>query len=895
MATQLRIVLWNANGLARHTEEIKTYLRLQNVDAMLISETHFTAKSSIRIPHYSIYDTQHPDGTAHGGTAIIIKSSIKHHLHSHYSRDYLQATSVTIEDWVAPLTLAAVYCPPKHVIKASKFLNFYSTLGPRFLAGGDYNAKHSHWGSRLTTPKGRELFSAMQTANLAHVSTGEPTYWPSDRRKVPDLIDFAVVRRIPAHTITASSSPDLSSDHSPVIIALHSRFVPTPSAPTLSTKLTNWTTFRTLLQASLTLQVPLKTAQDIEGYVHHLVQTIQQAAWNSTPPPHTTPPKHTCTQPIKQKIAEKRKLRKRWQTTRSPQDKTAFNKAVNELKQLLYEEKQQAIQTYLTTLTASDATDYSLWKATKRLKQPQPTIPPLRTVGGEWAKSNMQKANLLAKHFEAVFQPYPSEMPPAEDQQILHALASPGLPPTPLRPFKKTEVRKAFKKLRPTKSPGYDLITGKVLQELPETGTRAITQLFNGILRTGHYPNQWKVSQVIPILKPGKPPEEAQSYRPISLLPVLSKVFERLLLKRIHPILQENHTIPDHQFGFRKKHATTEQVHRIVNIIHDAQEKDQYCTAAFLDITQAFDKVWHHGLLYKLKAIFPTNIYDILQSYLHNRYFLIRYRDAYTALHPVSSGVPQGSVIGPILYLLYTADLPTTPDTTTATFADDTAVLASHATPEIAAYKLQTALSAVQNWLKKWRMKANEMKSTHVTFTLKRSPCPSVQLNGVSLVQPDEVKYLGLHLDRRLTWRKHITTKRKHLDLQLRKLYWILGRKSQLSLENKLLVYKAILKPIWTYGVQLWGTASNSNIDTLERFQSKVLRIITGAPWYVPNTMLRRDLHVRSVRQEVRNHTINYRHRLDHHPNRLATSLFHGPTTTRRLKRYHPADLPARF
>jgi len=83
---------------------------------------------------------------------------------------------------------------------------------------------------------------------------------------------------------------------------------------------------------------------------------------------------------------------------------------------------------------------------------------------------------------------------------------------------------------------------------------------------------------------------------------------------------------------------------------------------------------------------------------------------------------------------------------------------------------------------------------------------------------------------RKLTWRKHITTKRKQLDLKLRRLYWIIGRKSQLSLENKLLVYKAILKPIWTYGVQLWGSASNSNIDILERFQSKVLRIITDAP-----------------------------------------------------------------
>jgi hypothetical protein len=112
--------------------------------------------------------------------------------------------------------------------------------------------------------------------------------------------------------------------------------------------------------------------------------------------------------------------------------------------------------------------------------------------------------------------------------------------------------------------------------------------------------------------------------------------------------------------------------------------------------------------------------------------------------------------------------------------------------------------------------------------------CPPVIFNDVQLPQSDEVKYLGLHLDRRLTWHKHIFTKRKPLGLTLTKMTWLLRRKSQLSTTNKLLLYKTILKPTWTYGVQLWGTASTSSIEILERFQSKVLRIIVDAPWYVP-------------------------------------------------------------
>jgi len=124
---------------------------------MLISETHFTTRSYFKSQNYVIYDTQHPDGTAHRGTAILIKNCIKHYLNGQYNLENLQATSITVEDWVGPLTIAAIYCPPKHTIKAKQFQHFYASLGHRFLAGGDYNTKHTHWGSRLIAPRGREL------------------------------------------------------------------------------------------------------------------------------------------------------------------------------------------------------------------------------------------------------------------------------------------------------------------------------------------------------------------------------------------------------------------------------------------------------------------------------------------------------------------------------------------------------------------------------------------------------------------------------------------------------------------------------------------------------------------------------------------------------------------
>lgn len=130
-----------------------------------------------------------------------------------------------------------------------------------------------------------------------------------------------------------------------------------------------------------------------------------------------------------------------------------------------------------------------------------------------------------------------------------------------------------------------------------------------------------------------------------------------------------------------------------------------------------------------------------------------------------------------------------------------------------------------------------------------------------------------MHLDRRLTWKKHLFTKRKQLGLKFQKMHWLMGKNSKLSIENKLLIYKSIIKPIWTYGIQLCGTACNSNIEIIQRFQSKVLRTIVNAPWFVPNSIIQRDLRITSVKDEIKNFSKKYKNRLSAHPNELAVEL----------------------
>lgn len=149
------------------------------------------------------------------------------------------------------------------------------------------------------------------------------------------------------------------------------------------------------------------------------------------------------------------------------------------------------------------------------------------------------------------------------------------------------EIYNEIQNLKPKKAPGFDLISGELLKQLTRKALVKLTNLINATFRLKYVPRFWKVAEVIMILKPGKEPHEITSYRPISLLPIMAKLFERLLYKRLKPIIELRNIIPSHQFGFRNKHSTIDQVHRITDIIEKSLEHKKICSAVFLDVAQA--------------------------------------------------------------------------------------------------------------------------------------------------------------------------------------------------------------------------------------------------------------------------------------------------------------------
>jgi hypothetical protein len=279
--------------------------------------------------------------------------------------------------------------------------------------------------------------------------------------------------------------------------------------------------------------------------------------------------------------------------------------------------------------------------------------------------------------------------------------------------------------------------------------------LFNSLIRIGHFPTEWKKTTIIIIKKPGKDNTNPNSYGPISLLSSVSKIFEKIIYTRLTKHLDATEAIPHHQFGFKPKHSTTQQLFRLTERINNGFEKKLHTGAAFLDIAQAFDRVWHDGLLFKLKILNTHSaIFNIIKSFLSDRCFAVRINDTSSAIKKITDGVPQGSKISPLLFNLYIADFPTTSNTEVSLCADDSVVYSSSSDLHIVTENIQSHLNKIKCWAKKWKIILNPSKSTAVLFTstLRRpNNPPSIVLNGNNIFWSPTIKYLGVILNKKIT------------------------------------------------------------------------------------------------------------------------------------------------
>ena len=255
---------WNANGLLNHQQELQAILDINKLDTCLISETHFTKQSFIKFRGYKVYHTIHPGNAARGENAIIFKENIYHNKEFKIEAKDNQAMALNIGTKKYDIVVASLYSPPKHNIQAESYVVLFRNMGNRFIIGGDFNAIHTHWGSRLKTAKGRELLKAINEYKCGAISRGKPTYWPTDTNKFRELMDFYIIGNISSNFIQIKDNFELISDHSPIILILSENIIQKPCNRVLVNKKTDWEGSRMTIDERIQLSVPIQTEEQLE-------------------------------------------------------------------------------------------------------------------------------------------------------------------------------------------------------------------------------------------------------------------------------------------------------------------------------------------------------------------------------------------------------------------------------------------------------------------------------------------------------------------------------------------------------------------------------------------------------------------------------------------------------
>jgi hypothetical protein len=568
-----------------------------------------------------------------------------------------------------------------------------------------------------------------------------------------------------------------------------------------------------------------------------------------------------------------------------PHHKRQLNELIRRVKSELDAFRIKSYEQYVSNIHPSDS---NMWQATKRILNTRSVIPTLNQ-GGLTYESDLQKCELLADYFETAFQPN-DDIDHVDAVIVRETLDANYLTAElPIRFASQSELKTIIKRLPQRKSPGPDLIPNIVLKHLTNKAVSYFTSIINACLSKSYFPLVWKHAVISVVHKPNKPNSSPSSYRPISLLSTLSKVFEKIILKRMLWHIDSANIIPPHQFGFRPKHSTVHQILRIYETVVQGFEQKKHTVAAFLDIAQAFDKVWHGGLIFKLINFgFPMFIINIIKSFISQRTFSVRINSTISANRPINAGVPQGSILGPVLFNLYMSDIPIPEEASLALYADDTVILCQDSDIHEASNTLQTSIDVLIDWFYQWKFKLNTTKCETKIFSLRKHMLPhEIQIDGTFLPwNPNDqaVKYLGIWLDKKLNWNFHVNKKLTQGYARLAKLYPIINRRSTLKPKCTVMIYKTIIRPLVMYASSVWGLSiSRNKIKKIQVFQNKVLRIAVNAPWFIRNKHLHEELGVQSVIEFIKKSSQGFINSIDQVPGAITFNIGQV-SVNRRLK-----------
>ena len=406
------------------------------------------------------------------------------------------------------------------------------------------------------------------------------------------------------------------------------------------------------------------------------------------------------------------------------------------------------------------------------------------------------------------------------------------------------EISVLLNRMKPKKSAGNDDLNACILKKVSVNILEPITAIINKSLESGLVPDCFKIAKVIPIHK-GKAKDDFSNYRPISLLPVMSKLLERVVHKRLYHFMELSNVFSPVQFGFRPRHSTTHAVTRLVTDIINAKDNKETTLSTFLDLSKAFDTIDHRLLILKLQHYgVRGNALDWFRSYLSNRTQYVRYLGIDSECLDLTCGVPQGSVLGPLLFILYTNDLPgCIRHSKSILFADDTTIYVSSADVNTLYTMMNDDLRTVSDWFHANKLSLNVSKTNYILFSKLQDICRnrSVSLCGGDIKKVTSTKFLGMTIDCMLKWDKHIEFISKKISSSL-----FIMNKIKHNVSSKLLktLYYSMVYPYLTYGIPLWGNTFRTITNRLNILNKKALRVITKSNYCAHTEPLFKSMNI---------------------------------------------------
>ena len=847
---------WNLNSFAKDNFNRKNLLEAHNsiydYDIISLCETSLTNDMLPNVPvldGYTFEAANHPSYSAHGGVGIYYKSSLPLIVRNDLSFEETIVAELKFKRkkiFITVLYRSPSFCHSS--VEFQTFLKNFEKLSRSIKAEqpyasfytGDFNARSKFWWPDGNTNKeGTEIEDLFSSLGLSQVISEPTNFTPHCQPSCIDLIATDQKNLI----LNSGTRPSLDPKcHHQIIHCKINIGIPIP--PTSERRI--WKYQHANIDAiqrslcSFPWEQQFTLNNDVDWQVKLFNETLLNVMSNFVPNeikkinPRVPPwvDKH-----LKSKLNKKNRLYKNYKKHGyKDADKVRLDLFREECSSDIDKAKNDYLKRLGDKLNDSNTPQKVYWKIVSKVLNKCKTslIPPL-LINNEFITNCKDKAT----HFNNFFS---NQCKIIENGSILPAF------------FYFTDKRLSdilvhddriislIRSIDPHKSNGPDLISGQMLRICDNSIIVPLKLIFTNILRTGHYPATWKQANVTPVFKKSNK-QLVKNYRPISLLPLCGKIFEKIVFQQLYSYLTTNGLITNNQSGFRPGDSTTNQLLFLTNEIHECfeQKNSIELRAVFLDISKAFDKVWHEGLLFKLQQNgINGNLIRFFESYLQNRQqrvVLDGFSSEYTR---VSAGVPQGSVLGPLLFLLYINDLETGIKSKIKFFADDTMLYSLVNDPVSSASDLNDDLELIHLWASQWKMQFNPdptKQAVEVIFSSKRKKAihPPLSFAGSLVASECSQKHLGLTLHSNFSFKKHIHEK-------LSKAKKLLGSLKLISryLPTKTLdsVYKSFVRPHLDYcdviyhepsKVGVLGQSLTVTMEEIEKLQYDAALIVTGA------------------------------------------------------------------